>query len=76
MDSKTAFSFDVKTSRIVCLEKDGVFTHGAPDPTRLEIRAIDDRGEIQVLIFEQKAFEALTGVLRCLAKAFPDAFPR
>ena len=75
MKSKATFPLDVKTCRFVRLDDGGVFTCGAPDPTRIEIRAIDDRGALQVLAFEREALGRLSGILDTLAKAFPDAFP-
>ena len=76
MSSKTVFSADVRTSRLVRLDSDGVFTCGPPEPTQLEIRAVDERGELQVLVFEQAALERLSCILSTLEKAFPGAFPR
>ena len=76
MGSKAIFSTDVRTSRLVRLDSDGIFAYGPAEPTRLEIRAVDERGELQVLVFEQEALAKLSTILSTLSQAFPGAFPR
>ncbi len=68
------FSTEVRTTRIVQIDADGVLSHGAPDPTTLQIAVVDDQGRIHRLIFEGQALGQLAGTVHCLMEAIPDAF--
>ncbi len=71
---KKQFSTKVKTIRVVQIENGGVFTHGDPDPTQLEISVVNKQGSLHVLVFEGDTLSHLAGIICGLAKAFPDVF--
>ena len=68
------FSTEVKTTHVVQIEGDGVFTHGDLDPTQLEISVVDDEGSLHVLAFEGDTLFHLASIVRGLVDAFPDVF--
>ena len=71
---KKQFSTTTKTIRVVQIENGGVFTHGDPDPTQLEISVLNDQGSLHVLVFEAGTLSHLAGIICGLAKAFPAVF--
>ena len=71
---KKQFSTKVKTTRVVKIENGGVFTHGDPDPTQLEISVLNEQGSLHVLVFAGDTLSHLAGVIIGLARAFPDVF--
>ena len=71
---KKRFSTKGRTIRIVQIETGGVFTHGDPDPTRLEISVLDGQGSLHVLVFERDTLGRLAGIIHGLAEAFPAVF--
>ena len=71
---KGRFSTKVRAIQVVKVENDGIFSHGDPDPTQLEVSVVDKEGDLHVLVFERQALKQLEGIVRGLAKAFPDVF--
>ncbi len=71
---KRKFSTKVKTTRVVQIESDGVFTHGDLDPTQLEISVVDDKGSLHVLVFQGETLSHLASIVRGLVDVFPDVF--
>ncbi len=68
------FTAKVERLRIARIESGGVFTHGDPNPTELEISVVNTQGDLQVLVFEADALNHLSCVIRSLMEAFPNAF--
>ena len=68
------FSSEVKLTRIVQIEDDGVLIHGTPDLTSLQISVVNDRGSIQLLVFEGNTVCRLAGIMLGLTKAIPGTF--
>ncbi len=71
---KGRFSTKVGVTQVVKIENDGVFSHGDPDPTQLEVSVLDKEGDLHVIVFERQALKQLGGIVLGLAKAFPGVF--